>query len=126
MAASNGRELVLDHEPIVQEILEQYLNRGGFDVATASDGQGALDAYEAQRPDLIVLDLMLPGIEGLEVVGPGTPRAMKPQTHSGSRRSHSRAWSDSPGGRRGQQRPPRSGARAAIRRPSAPPPTGRA
>jgi len=67
MAASNGRVLVVDDEPIVREILERYLNRGGFDVTTASDGQAALDAYEAQRPDLIVLDLMLPGIDGLEV-----------------------------------------------------------
>ncbi len=67
MAASNGRVLVVDDEPIVREILERYLHRGGFDVATAADGQAALDCFEASRPDLIVLDLMLPGIDGLEV-----------------------------------------------------------
>jgi two-component system response regulator ResD len=67
MAASNGRVLVVDDEPIVREILERYLHRGGFDVATASDGPGALDAFETHSPDLIVLDLMLPGIDGLEV-----------------------------------------------------------
>jgi two-component system response regulator ResD len=67
MAASNGRVLVVDDEPIVREILERYLHRGGFDVATASDGQAALDSFEANEPDLIVLDLMLPGIDGLEV-----------------------------------------------------------
>jgi len=67
MAASNGRVLVVDDEPIVREILERYLHRGGFDVATASDGQAALDSFEANHPDLIVLDLMLPGIDGLEV-----------------------------------------------------------
>src|SRR3954452_12326470 len=64
MAASTGRVLVVDDEPIVREILEGYLHRGGFDVATASDGPGALDAFEAHRPDLIVLDLMLRGSTG--------------------------------------------------------------
>jgi two-component system response regulator ResD len=67
MTAPEGRVLVVDDEPIVREILERYLRRGGFEVATATDGQGALDAFDAHHPDLIVLDLMLPGIDGLEV-----------------------------------------------------------
>jgi len=67
MTASNGRVLVVDDEPIVREVLERYLHRGGFDVTTAGDGQAALDSFEANHPDLIVLDLMLPGIDGLEV-----------------------------------------------------------
>ncbi len=67
MTASHGRVLVVDDEPIVREVLERYLHRGGFDVATASDGPSALHAFEEHRPDLIVLDLMLPGIDGMEV-----------------------------------------------------------
>jgi two-component system, OmpR family, response regulator ResD len=67
MTASGGRVLVVDDEPIVREVLERYLHRGGFDVTTASDGWSALDAFEAHHPDLIVLDLMLPGIDGMEV-----------------------------------------------------------
>jgi two-component system, OmpR family, response regulator ResD len=67
MTASAGRVLVVDDEPIVREVLERYLQRGGFDVTTASDGPGALDAFEEHCPDLIVLDLMLPGIDGMEV-----------------------------------------------------------
>jgi two-component system response regulator ResD len=67
MASSHGRVLVVDDEPIVREVLERYLHRGGFDVATAGDGRAALDSFEANHPDLIVLDLMLPGIDGLEV-----------------------------------------------------------
>lgn len=67
MTASGGRILVVDDEPIVREVLKRYLHRGGFDVATASDGWSALDAFETHRPDLIVLDLMLPGIDGMEV-----------------------------------------------------------
>ena len=67
MTASAGRVLVVDDEPIVREILERYLQREGFDVATASDGRSALHAFDDHRPDLIVLDLMLPGIDGIEV-----------------------------------------------------------
>jgi DNA-binding response OmpR family regulator len=67
MTASGGRVLVVDDEPIVREVLERYLDRGGFDVATASDGSSALDAFDNHHPDLIVLDLMLPGIDGMEV-----------------------------------------------------------
>jgi two-component system, OmpR family, response regulator ResD len=67
MTSSHGRVLVVDDEPIVREVLERYLHRGGFDVTTAGDGQAALDSFAADRPDLIVLDLMLPGIDGLEV-----------------------------------------------------------
>jgi len=62
-----GHVLVVDDEPIVREILERYLSREGFAVTTAADGQAALDAFEAARPDLIVLDLMLPRVDGLEV-----------------------------------------------------------
>jgi DNA-binding response OmpR family regulator len=62
-----GHVLVVDDEPIVREILERYLSREGFAVTTAADGQAALDAFDAARPDLIVLDLMLPRVDGLEV-----------------------------------------------------------
>ena len=64
---SEGHVLVVDDEPIVREILERYLRRDGFEVTTAADGQAALDAFEAAKPDLILLDLMLPRIDGLEV-----------------------------------------------------------
>jgi DNA-binding response OmpR family regulator len=59
--------LVVDDEPIVREILERYLSREGFVVTTAADGQAALDVFDAAKPDLIVLDLMLPRVDGLEV-----------------------------------------------------------
>jgi two-component system response regulator ResD len=67
MAADEGRVLVVDDEPIVREILERYLRREGFEVETAVDGPSAIEAFEASKPDLIVLDLMLPRIDGLEV-----------------------------------------------------------
>jgi DNA-binding response OmpR family regulator len=59
--------LVVDDEPIVREVLARYLSRDGFDVDTAEDGERALEAVDHARPDLIVLDLMLPKVDGLEV-----------------------------------------------------------
>ncbi len=59
--------LVVDDQPIVREVLERYLRREGFEVTAVADGQAAIDAFEAGRPDLILLDLMLPRIDGLEV-----------------------------------------------------------
>src|SRR5262245_53235622 len=61
-----SRVLVVDDEPIVREVLARYLSRDGFDVDTAEDGEGALEAVDRERPDLIVLDLMLPKVDGLE------------------------------------------------------------
>ena len=59
--------LVVDDEPTIVEVVELYLRREGFAVVTAADGNAALVAIERQRPDLIVLDLMLPGVSGLEL-----------------------------------------------------------
>ena len=61
------RVLVVDDEPIVTEGIERYLTREGFDVTTASDGEKALSIARSWSPDLVLLDLMLPGIDGLEV-----------------------------------------------------------
>lgn len=59
--------LVVDDEPIVREVLSRYLTREGFDVEAAEDGERALSAVERARPDVVILDLMLPRIDGLEV-----------------------------------------------------------
>ena len=61
------RVLVVDDEPIVLEVLTRYLTREGFGVDTAGDGEEALATFEANHPDLVLLDLMLPRIDGLEV-----------------------------------------------------------
>jgi DNA-binding response OmpR family regulator len=61
------RVLVVDDEPTVRDVVQRYLEREGFRVQVAADGPGALAAFETQRPDLIVLDIMLPGIDGLEI-----------------------------------------------------------
>jgi two-component system response regulator ResD len=59
--------LVVDDEPTVREVVQQYLEREGYRVQAAEDGPAALAAFSAHVPDLIVLDLMLPGVDGLEV-----------------------------------------------------------
>jgi DNA-binding response OmpR family regulator len=61
------RVLVVDDDPTVSDVVRRYLERAEFEVMLAADGQGALDAVASRRPDLVVLDLMLPGIDGLEV-----------------------------------------------------------
>jgi two-component system, OmpR family, response regulator ResD len=64
---ADARVLVVDDEPIVREILDRYLAREGFEVTTAADGEAALEAFERRHPDLVVLDLMLPRVDGIEV-----------------------------------------------------------
>jgi DNA-binding response OmpR family regulator len=58
---------VVDDDPNVAEVVSRYLEREGFGVEVARDGHTALDRALAVPPDLVVLDLMLPGIDGLEV-----------------------------------------------------------
>ena len=68
---SNGRTpsvLVVDDEPLVREVVASYLQREGFSVTEASDGQSALEQVLDTRPDLVVLDVMLPALDGLEVL----------------------------------------------------------
>ncbi|NJM05550.1 response regulator transcription factor [Candidatus Gracilibacteria bacterium] len=60
--------LVVDDEPGIVTIARDYLDRAGFRVLTASDGETALRLARNERPSLLVLDLMLPGIDGLDVV----------------------------------------------------------
>ena len=62
------RVLVVDDEPMVREVLARYLEKEGFAVDVAEDGESALAAFETTRPDLVLLDLMLPRIDGLEVL----------------------------------------------------------
>ena len=60
--------LVVDDEPTIGEIVSRYLQRAGYDAEVVADGRAALDAFARRRPDLVVLDLMMPGIDGLEVM----------------------------------------------------------
>jgi two-component system, OmpR family, response regulator ResD len=65
---SRGSVLVVDDEPTIGEVVGRYLQRAGYATRVVHDGRGALSAVESERPDLVVLDLMLPGLDGLEVM----------------------------------------------------------
>ena len=64
---SEQRILVVEDEPMVAEVVERYLRRDGHDVRVVHDGNVALEEYDRFQPDLVVLDVMLPGIDGVEV-----------------------------------------------------------
>ena len=61
--------LVVDDEPMVREVLSQYLATDGFEVVEAGDGDAAVAAVNDSQPDLVLLDLMLPRRNGLDVLG---------------------------------------------------------
>jgi two-component system OmpR family response regulator len=67
-SAPEARLLVVDDEPNIRELLSASLRYAGFEVATAADGQQALALAESFRPDLLVLDVMMPGLDGFGVV----------------------------------------------------------
>jgi two-component system alkaline phosphatase synthesis response regulator PhoP len=60
--------LVIDDEPSIVNLVTAYLKPAGYEVFTAADGISGLKAARAYKPDLIVLDLMLPGLDGIEVL----------------------------------------------------------
>ena len=65
-AEKTATVLVVDDEPTIVEIVGRYMERAGFETFTAADGYKALDVATEHRPDLVVLDVMLPGIDGFE------------------------------------------------------------
>jgi DNA-binding response OmpR family regulator len=65
---ARGSVLVVDDEPTIAEVVSRYLERAGYRTRIAADGVAAIEAAADQRPDLVVLDLMLPRIDGLEVM----------------------------------------------------------
>jgi two-component system response regulator ResD len=67
MKAEGDRVLLVDDEEIVRDVLTRYLEREGFSVDVAADGEAALALAAHTRPDVVILDLMLPKLDGLEV-----------------------------------------------------------
>jgi two-component system, OmpR family, response regulator ResD len=65
---SRGSILVVDDEPTIAEVVARYLERAGYETRVAADGPSAVAAAQSRRPDLVVLDIMLPGFDGLEAM----------------------------------------------------------
>ena len=63
----NKKILVVDDEPDVVELIERTLRNEGFEVVSAYDGIGAVDLADSERPDLVLLDIMMPMMSGYEV-----------------------------------------------------------
>jgi two-component system, OmpR family, alkaline phosphatase synthesis response regulator PhoP len=59
--------LVVDDEPQIVKVLQAYLEKSGFQVVAASEGRAALAAFRREKPDFMILDLNLPGMDGLEI-----------------------------------------------------------
>jgi two-component system response regulator ResD len=59
--------LIVDDEPQILDVVSKYLTREGFQISTARNGETALGVFNSVKPDLVVLDLMLPQLDGLEV-----------------------------------------------------------
>ncbi len=68
MAQPRASILVVEDEPTIAEVVARYLERAGYETRVSADGQDALDRIAERAPDLVVLDLMLPRVDGLEVL----------------------------------------------------------
>src|SRR5262245_19736475 len=69
--------LIVDDDPDIQRLVSYNFTQAGFEVATAGSGRKALESIQNQAPDLIILDLMLPDIDGMEVC-----RTLRQREHS--------------------------------------------
>ncbi len=67
MVTGNSQVLVVDDEPLMCNILQRILTEAGYKVITASNGQAALKLVKTKKPDVILLDLVMPELDGREV-----------------------------------------------------------
>lgn len=63
-----AKVLIVDDDELVRDLVRHKLTRAGFDVIDAGDGERALELLAAEPPDVVVLDAMMPGIDGFEVL----------------------------------------------------------
>jgi two-component system alkaline phosphatase synthesis response regulator PhoP len=67
MAEMSKKIFIVDDEPQIVKVLKAYLEKAGFQVVTASDGKIALATFQREKPDFLILDLNLPGMDGLDI-----------------------------------------------------------
>jgi two-component system alkaline phosphatase synthesis response regulator PhoP len=67
MNAMTRKILVVDDEPQIVKVLKAYLEKSGYQVLTSSDGKAALETFDREKPDFIILDLNLPSMDGLAI-----------------------------------------------------------
>ncbi len=86
-ATARARILIVEDEPQLRALLRLYLERDGYAVTDVGDGAAALDAYDAQTPDLVILDLMLPRMQGETVLEELRDRGSVPVLITSAKRS---------------------------------------
>ena len=69
--------LVVDDEQEIVQLIQLYLAREGYKVISANNGQDVFGIVKEHRPDLIILDILLPGLDGIEVVDSSAKRAIR-------------------------------------------------
>jgi DNA-binding response OmpR family regulator len=92
-----ARILVVDDDPAIRQLLTDVLEMEGYEVSIAVDGLAAVRAVKASAPDFIVLDVMMPGLDGFEVLGAireqgGEPVPVLMLTAAAEPDSDARAW----------------------------------
>ena len=98
IASVMPRVLVVDDEPDIGAVLALALEADGFEVAKAADARTALTALETDPPDVVILDVMMPGMDGFELLGQVRQRHLAPDTRfivvtcRTSERDHLRGW----------------------------------
>lgn len=70
MANDKKRILVVEDEDVLRQVYKEELKREGYEVFTARNGKEALVHLEADKPDLVILDIAMPGMSGMEAIGP--------------------------------------------------------
>jgi CheY-like chemotaxis protein len=74
-----ARILIIDDDAAILSLFEQFLKNEGFDVTTAANGRSGLAQMEKSTPDMIITDIMMPELDGLEIVAPEKPCFTKMQ-----------------------------------------------
>src|SRR6266487_667883 len=88
MAGMTTRILVVEDDPDIAELVDRYLSKAGFATDGVSSGREALDAIVAKAPDLLVLDLMLPHLDGLEICRRVSPNELVARVRALLRRAN--------------------------------------
>jgi DNA-binding response OmpR family regulator len=94
-----ARILVVDDDPAIRQLLTDVLEMDGYEVSIAVDGLAAVRAMEASSPDFVVLDVMMPGLDGFGVLStirarPGEPVPVLMLTAAAEADANARAWAN--------------------------------
>ena len=79
---ASGKILIVDDDTNICELLRLYIEKEGFEASIANDGETALKMFDSVKPDLILLDIMLPGLDGWQVCREIRKKSNRPHHHA--------------------------------------------